>query len=681
MGMRRSLWIAVSCLWIATACEKPFEIKSGNLTMQIDQDFDVLLTKTENNLSINLSAPSDILEVCHEGALAFQLVKTEEIELNDELGKGKSVILTGKNTLHQIQKITTLKTYEAFPDLIISQTTYTNLSDNSLCITKWQSQSYQLLPNQKDTIYWAFQGSSTNARADWIKPIKSGYYQQNFMGINSSDYGGGVPVTDVWRSDLGIIIGHLSLTPELVSLPTEIRTNEQNARIAIEKSFKYPTDLPSGESISTLESFIAIHQGDYYNGLQLYSKLMQAKGLKMPEREPAAFEPIWCAWGYERNFTLEEVIGTLPKVKELGIKWAVLDDGFQQAEGDWHTNRDKFPNGDDQMKEFVKTIHSYDLKAKLWWAPLAADPGSQLLQENPEMRLYLTDWAPQYITWWDAYYLSPTHPKTVAHTQQTVQLFLKEWDFDGLKMDGQHMNGVAPDHNPESGLTDPEDAHRKLPEFFQHIYEEARSIKPEAVVENCPCGTCMSFHNMAQMNQAVASDPLSSWQIRLKGKTYKALIPNTAYYGDHVELSTGGDDFASSFGIGAVLGTKFTWPKDNPTASGKWLLTPEKEQVWKHWFGLYNEKMLSTATYRGELYDIGFDKPETHVIQKSDTLFYAFYAPEWNGAIELRGLPTGEYHIQDYVNQKSLGTVSIPEEKPMVSFEKFLLIEVYPINP
>jgi len=31
------------------------------------------------------------------------------------------------------------------------------------------------------------------------------------------------------------------------------------------------------------------------------------------------------------------------------------------------------------------------------------------------------------------------------------------------------------------------------------------------------------------------------------------------------------------------------------------------------------------------LYDIGYDNPKTHVIQKSDTLFCAFKAKEWKG--------------------------------------------------
>ena len=47
------------------------------------------------------------------------------------------------------------------------------------------------------------------------------------------------------------------------------------------------------------------------------------------------------------------------------------------------------------------------------------------------------------------------------------------------------------------------------------------------------------------------------------------------YFGDHVELSDGGSDFASSVGIGAIVGTKFTWPSDHHTHTD-YLLPPEK---------------------------------------------------------------------------------------------------------
>jgi alpha-galactosidase len=177
----------------------------------------------------------------------------------------------------------------------------------------------------------------------------------------------------------------------------------------------------------------------------------------------------------------------------------------------------------------------------------------------------------------------------------------------------------------------------------------------------------------------VSSDPLSSWQIRHKGKTYKALIPNTAYYGDHVELSDDASDFASSFGIGAVLGTKFTWPEDNPHANDSYLLTPEKEVIWKKWFSLYDDKMLSRESYLGTLYDIGYDLPEAHVIKKGEGMYYAFYADNWNDTLPLRGLDQNTtYRVTDYFNEVDLREITGSDPQLQASFSDFLLLEVRP---
>ena len=575
----------------------------------------------------------------------------------------------------KISKTLIVKVYDDFPDIITTKVIYTNDSGKDIFVNHWSNNSYTIPSRGDDPLFWAFQGSSSPERSDWVTPLKSGYYKKNYMGMNATDYGGGIPVTSDWRTDINVAVGHLSPVPELVNLPTEIPKGEKEVTVGVSKDFGERTWFKAGESLETLETFVAISKGDYYANLERYSNLMQEKGIQIVEREKTAFEPIWCAWGYERQFTLDEIVNTLPKVKELGIKWAVLDDGFQIAEGDWDAHPDKFPKGNMEIKNLVDKIHDHGLKAKIWWTPLAADPHSNILKKHPDMRVFKEDGSPQFITWWDAYYLSPTKPETVQHTKETIRLFMEEWGFDGLKMDGQHMNAVGPDFS----LENPIEAVEGIPAFFQMIYDEARGIKPHAVVENCPCGTCMSYFNMASTNQVVSSDPLSSWQIRHKGKTYKALIPNTAYYGDHVELSDNANDFATSFGIGAVLGTKFTWPSNNPHASGDFLLTPKKQKTWKKWFTLYNEKMLSTGKYLGELYDIGYDKPEAHVIKKGKDLYYAFYAEKWEGPVNIRGLhPESEYIVEDYFNDITIGEVSGNDPNIPVIFKDFLLLKVTP---
>jgi alpha-galactosidase len=415
---------------------------------------------------------------------------------------------------------------------------------------------------------------------------------------------------------------------------------------------------------------------------------MIKRGITFDEPPLTVYEPIWCAWGFRRNFSTDQILNALPKVAEMGYKWAVLDDGFQTAEGDWYLIKDKFPNGDSDMREFVDTIHSHGMKAKLWWAPMAVDPGTDLIKEHEDYLLLNSDGSTQDITWWDSYYLCPAYKPVQDYTRELVKKFMVTWGFDGLKIDGQHLNGAPPCFNPAHKHKRPEESVEAVPELFKVIYDTALEINPEAVVEICPCGTAYSFFTMPYMNQPVASDPTSSWQIRLKGKTFKALMgPSTAYYGDHVELSDGKDDWASTVGVGGVIGTKFTWPEDEmikmpfgkPAKESDVALTEEKEELWKKWLKIYNDNMLPMGNYLGNLYDIGFDKPETHVVEKDEKMYYSFYAEKFDGNIELRGLSNRRYKVIDYVNNLEIGEVDGPIAEVSVSFSQYLLIKVEPI--
>jgi alpha-galactosidase len=178
---------------------------------------------------------------------------------------------------------------------------------------------------------------------------------------------------------------------------------------------------------------------------------------------------------------------------------------------------------------------------------------------------------------------------------------------------------------------------------------------------------------------------------------YKALLgPNSAVYGDHVELTrianpNGnekdlGSDFASTIGTGGVVGTKFAWPNYGPKLADVYL-TAQKEEYWKKWIGLYNDNMLSRGTFR-DLYVYGYDFPEGYAIEKDGAMYYAFFTPQpaagtakagqqtsWSGEIELRGLAAGKYRVVDYVNGKDLGEVTAPDAKLQASFTDHLLIK------
>jgi len=97
-----------------------------------------------------------------------------------------------------LQKVLLVKVYESLPNLIITQVKYINLDSNMLSVQGWTNNHYTLKGSSDDTIFWSFNGSSSAERADWILPVTKGFYKRNYMGMNNSDYGGGIPVTDIW---------------------------------------------------------------------------------------------------------------------------------------------------------------------------------------------------------------------------------------------------------------------------------------------------------------------------------------------------------------------------------------------------------------------------------------------------------------------------------------------------
>ena len=680
--------MGLSALLLVAACSPAREMISGDLTFSLDEGMKVQLSATLADRPLT-AEPSTFSALSVEGdAPVFALVRTEKKTVTDAFGKGTALVFHGEAPAAGgkiLQKLT-FTAYDRFPSTFVARAEFTNATGAPLSVKGWTMDRFELAAGESDPGFWSFQGQSTENRSDWIFPVREGFFQKNYMGMNGSDYGGGTPVTCLWRRDAGLAIGHLEPVPQRLSLPVEMKAGESRATVSIVKEFDAPVVLEDGGSLSTCTTFFHVFKGDCFGALRNYAQLLECVGVVMPESEPDAFEPAWCAWGYERLFTIDEIIGTLPKVKELGFKWATLDDGYQIAEGDWDLNTDRFPRGDADMKYMVDEIHKYGLKADLWWAPFAADPGTKFLQEHPNTLILDQEGKPRDISWWDSWYLSPVDEDVRSETKRLVEKFIGEYGYEGLKLDGQYMNAVPPDYNPAHHPDDPEKVVRELPTIFKLIYDTARGINPHAVLQYCPCGDCFSVYNLPYTNKTVSSDPLSSWQIRTKGYVLRALAPKTAYYGDHIELSDGGNDYPTQLGIGAILGTKFTWPRENPRlkkGEPGYLLTPEREALLKNALDIFYQKDLAHGEYVWGLYDIGFDYPETHVIRKDGTLNYAFYT---HGTpvqeVELRGLEAGHrYQLTDYYNHKDLGVITAEEKTVLpVPVDGALLVEAVEIQ-
>ncbi|KRG45274.1 glycoside hydrolase [Stenotrophomonas panacihumi] len=595
----------------------------------------------------------------------------------DRHGAGKRTVVRGL-AANGIEKQVSATVYERYPGLVLLQVAYRNGGHAPVEVTGWRNGAHVVQPHEGG--FWSFSGATHEDRRDWVRPLDAAFEQRNTLAMEASDYGGGTPVANVWRRDVGLAVGHVETVPRLLDMP--VRATDEGAAIGIESV--QPLTLAPGATLLTDRTFVCVHRGDFYPALTHYRRFMQDQGISGPRAPESAFAPVWCAWGYDREFTTEQVIATLPKVREMGFEWAVLDDGWQTNEGDWKLDPRKFPRGDADMRAFVQAVKAQGLRPRLWIAPLACDPGSDVLHDHPDMLLLDKEGSVQKVSWWNAFTQCPAYTPTIDFYVALTRKAIGDWGFEGLKLDGQHLNAVAPCYNPLHKHDKPTDSFEKLADFWNAIHRAAREENPQAVVELCPCGTAFAFHNLPATDQYPASDPTSSWQVRHKGKSVKALFGHTSSYaGDHVELSDGGDDFASSVGVGAVISTKFTWPRDTdhptePLPPGGFVLTAEKEKLWRQWLEIYQAHMLPKGEYRGELYDIGFDKPEAHAIAKDKAMYYTFYATDWDGPVQLRGLGSGRYVVRDLFNGTELGHVDAGNNVLPAKFKRFLMLQAVP---
>jgi len=631
--------------------------------------------------------------------LDFTQAKTSDAE-GKLGGRGKRIEIPGRSASDEasgLAKTLTVEVYDDFPNLAVTTVSYKNTGPTEVSLDQAVEQRHRLnasLSDAKEPPYrlWSFQGSSEEWGKDEVLVLTRGFTRANVMGaMNPDGLGGGIPVVAFWTATVGEAIGHLEPLPLVVSLPVRV---EKDGRVSTSILMDAKVTLKPGEVFSMPRSFVAVYAGDFYEPLRMYSMALQRQGWTIPRPTNESYNASWCSWGYEFDVTPAQMLGTVPKLKELGIKWATLDDRWFENYGDWEPRADTFPG--DAIQRMVEELHKQGILVQIWWLPLGAEDGqgkysshaykvSKVVQEHPDWLVLDKNGKPARMARRLAT-LCPALKEVQEYHRRLTQKFIRDWGFDGHKLD--NIFSVPACYNAKHNHRSPNDSIQAMGEVYRVIFETTRALKPDSVTQSCPCGTTPNIAWLSYMDQAVTADPVGAAQVRRRIKMYKALLgPEAPVYGDHVELTEMrrvagqwaevGMDFASTVGTGGVVGTKFSWP-DYAGRFHKVLLTPEKESHWKKWFGIYNAKMLSRGTFLN-LYTLGYDIPEGYAISKGGKMYYAFFSPDpgrpWQGEIELRGLEPGRYRVTDFIEGRELGSVTAPNARLAAEFTHSLLLE------
>lgn len=159
---------------------------------------------------------------------------------------------------------------------------------------------------------------------------------------------------------------------------------------------------------------------------------------------------LWCSWysAYE-DVTEELMHETLEGLGDLPFDVVQLDDGWEQAIGDWEPNN-KFPSG---LGDLAARIQDTGRQAGLWLAPFIARTNSRLAAERPELFLRDDNGDPVVagVNWGGPYWaLDVTSDEALTFVEDTMGRY-RQLGFTFFKLDFIYAGAVPGHHrNPTS---------------------------------------------------------------------------------------------------------------------------------------------------------------------------------------------------------------------------------------
>lgn len=138
------------------------------------------------------------------------------------------------------------------------------------------------------------------------------------------------------------------------------------------------------------------------------------------------------------------------------VRYVVVDDGWQNATGDWEPGN-AFPDG---MDDLAREIAAAGFLPGIWSAPFFAEPGCAIFDEHPEYCVqYQGHPFSRYRNigcgppWGDRHYLDPTRPQVVDHVYRLYRK-LYDWGYRYFKTDflsNPLLSGIGPHVPPRLG--------------------------------------------------------------------------------------------------------------------------------------------------------------------------------------------------------------------------------------
>ncbi|MFA6243214.1 MAG: alpha-galactosidase [Candidatus Hydrogenedentales bacterium] len=358
-------------------------------------------------------------------ALPISGKQTARQEVNDRLGKGQGMAMSFKTCEW------THNTYPTEPFITV-QVAYTNTGKKPVrvkalmpwCTGDKGNGGFALGPGTSECLVLdngrTFPGDATPP--GMTRGAASSMW--NLMALNT-------------RNGRSLVAGFLTNDRAYTRIRFENPTTDEKfgeffKNFTAECVYDPPVELKPGERLMSEVLYLSIAEKDPFDALERFARHLAAVNNVTGKRP---FLPHgWDSWNTEYRSDINEarVMENLDFVdanlKRYGWNHFAIDDGWQDARGDWEANPERFPKG---MKAVADAIHARGMTAGIWIAPFTVDVDSTLAKEHPEW-LALPNALGREVVNENERILDVTAPGALDYVRQLASKIGNEWGFDAL---------------------------------------------------------------------------------------------------------------------------------------------------------------------------------------------------------------------------------------------------------
>lgn len=226
---------------------------------------------------------------------------------------------------------------------------------------------------------------------------------------------------------------------------------------------------------------------------EVFDEYFKAAGIDKPKAEPCIG---WTSWYYYYTAVREaDILENLNAFydKMLPIDIFQIDDGYQNAVGDWLLINDKFPNG---MDSLAAKIHEKGYKAGLWLAPIICEKRSELYRKHPD---WVSCRAGINPGWSGIFYALDFYNEGVRdYLRKVFDTVLNIWNYDMVKLDFLYAACLPKRHDKTRGQV--------MCEFMEFL----REISGNKIILGCGAVLGSSFGLVDYCR--VSSDVALKWE-------------------------------------------------------------------------------------------------------------------------------------------------------------------------